>query len=459
MCDNQLSLDGIPDEFMQGQIKVECPYSLQMVYELRITRKLNQHGQIWVKGVLQEEAGKECIHQVGSKAPIVVYGEKDSEKILLFSGVVTDVSISYHDCIYYVEINGLSWSSLLDYEEKSRSFQNKEMSYSALIQQVLTNYQGSAFVNSTASPDQEIGKFILQYRETDWEFCKRLATHFQTQLVADVLGRGPRLWFGLPKNIETIKSAGEVTIQKDATQYQEAVAAGFWVQEEQFVKYHLRSKERFELGNIVEYEGHPMVIEESQTFLMKGALYYTYILGFEASLSIPKKSNAHIQGISLLGKVLETENQRVKLELKIDGGHNMGPACWFPYASQANNLFYCMPEIGSTLSLYFSSSDENSAIAMNAVRKNGGSCAKTSNPRLKYMGIPEGKELKLGATDISFEAHEKLFMKMVAENGVSIRSDKDLNIFTKQKLSLEAKELIKIFAKTGNIVAGAKEES
>ena len=56
-----------------------------------------------------------------------------------------------------------------------------------------------------------------------------------------------------------------------------------------------------------------------------------------------------------------------------------------------------MPEIGSTLSLYFSSSDENSAIAMNAVRKNGGSCAKTSNPRLKYMGIPEGKELKLGA--------------------------------------------------------------
>ena len=459
MSDNQLSLDGIPDEFMQGQIKVECPYSLQMVYELRITRKLNQHGQIWVKGVLQEEAGKECIHQVGSKAPVVVYGEKDSEKILLFSGVVTDVSISYHDCIYYVEINGLSWSSLLDYEEKSRSFQNKEMSYSALIQQVLTNYQGSAFVNSTASPDQEIGKFILQYRETDWEFCKRLATHFQTQLVADVLGRGPRLWFGLPKNIETIKSAGEVTIQKDATQYQEAVAAGFWVQEEQFVKYHLRSKERFELGNIVEYEGHPMVIEESQTFLMKGALYYTYILGFEASLSIPKKSNAHIQGISLLGKVLETENQRVKLELKIDEGHNMGTACWFPYASQANNLFYCMPEIGSTLSLYFSSSDENSAIAMNAVRKNGGSCAKTSNPRLKYMGIPEGKELKLGATDISFEAHEKLFMKMVAENGVSIRSDKDLNIFTKQKLSLEAKELIKIFAKTGNIVAGAKEES
>ena len=85
------------------------------------------------------------------------------------------------------------------------------------------------------------------------------------------------------------------------------------MQEEQFVKYHLRSKERFELGNIVEYEGHPMVIEESQTFLMKGALYYTYILGFEASLSIPKKSNAHIQGISLLGKVFGNRKSAGKI--------------------------------------------------------------------------------------------------------------------------------------------------
>ena len=47
-------------------------------------------------------------------------------------------------------------------------------------------------------------------------------------------------------------------------------------------------------------------------------------------------------------------------------------------------------------------------------------------------------------------------MKMVAENGVSIRSDKDLNIFTKQKLSLEAKELIKIFAKKEILLRGQR---
>ena len=458
MSDDKLSFEGIPDEFTHGQIKVECPYPIQIVHELEIIRKLNQHGRVIVKGILRDE-GRERIGQAGSRDQIVVYGENTSGKTLLFSGVITEVAVSYQDCIYYVEINGLSWSSLLDYEEKSHSFQDKEKSYSDLVRRVLSNYTGSTFMNCTKPVNLATGQFILQYRETDWEFCKRLATHFQTQLVADVLGQAPRFCFGLPKNIETIKSVGEVITQKDTIQYHQAVAAGFWVQEDQFVKYHIRSKERLELGNIVEYEGRPMIIEESRTFLTKGELHYTYVLGFEDSLRIAKRNNVRIQGISLLGKVLETENQRVKLELKIDQGQDVDTACWFPYASQANNLFYCMPEVGTTLSLYFSGSDENSGIAMNAVRKNGGSCAKTSNPKLKYMGIPEGKELKLGISDISFEAHEKLFMKMNAGKGISIQSDKDLNVFTKQKLFLEAKELIKVFAKTGNIVAGAKEES
>jgi len=443
-------------EFTQGQIKVECPYPIQMVHELEITRKLNQHGQVLVKGILWEDKGRECIYQAGSKDPILVYGKNGSETALLFSGVVTEVEVSYQDCIYYVEIKGLSWSSMLDYEEKSRSFQDKSMSYSALICQVLNDYQGSTFVDGTNQSGQSIEQFILQYRETDWELCKRLATHFQTQLVADVLKGAPRFWFGLPKNIQTIKNIEKVVNQKATGQYHKAAAAGIPAQEDQFIKYRIQSKERLELGNIVEYGGRPMIIEESHIFLEKGLLLYPYVLGTEASLTIPKRTNPHVQGISLLGEVLERKNQQVKLKLKID---KTGTAGWFSYASQANNLFYCMPEVGTDVSLYFSDCDETSGIAVNAVRKNGGSCTKTSNSQIKYMGIPEGKELKLGITDIDFSAHEKLFIKMDATNGLKIQSHDDLNVFSRQKLHMEAKELVKVFARTGNIVVGANEQS
>ena len=455
---HKLSVQGIPDEFTVGQIKVKCPYPIQIIRELEITRRLNQHGQVLVRGILREEA-RECIQRAGSREPITVYGKNDSGETLLFSGVITELNVFCRNRITYVEIKGLSWSSLLDYEEKSRSFQDKKMSYSALIRRVLDDYPGSMFVNSTKPSEQTVNQFILQYRETDWEFCKRLATHFQTQLVADVLGETPGFWFGLPKKARTLKCVDSVVVKRAAGQYHKAVAAGFFVQEERFVKYHIQCKERLNLGDIVEYDGHMMIVEECRTFLDKGILRHSYVLGLEESLRLQKKYNERIQGISLLGKVLESENQQVKLKLKIDQGQAAGEACWFPFASQANNLFYCMPEIGTSISLYFSDSDEAGGIAMNAVRRNGGNCSKTSNPQMKYMGTPEGKEFKLGGTDIDFTAHEKLFMKMDAGNGVLIQSHENLTVFTKQKLFMEAKELIKIFAKTGNILVGAKEES
>ena len=40
-----------------------------------------------------------------------------------------------------------------------------------------------------------------------------------------------------------------------------------------------------------------------------------------------------------------------------------------------------------------------------------------------------------------------------------LQSHMDLDLFTRQKLSMEAKELVRIFARTGNILVGAKGES
>lgn len=426
-------------EFTQGQIKVECPYPIQRIEMLEVTRKLNQHGEVFIRGILPEEDGEGCIRSVGGKDYVVVLGKNSAGEKVLFSGVVTHVEVFCKNYVYYVEIKGLSWSSLLDYQKKSRSFQEKAMSYATLIQQVISDYKGSIFFDEIHASETAIGQLILQYRETDWEFCKRLATHFHTQLVADISGKTPEFHFGLPEYRQKLHSVEKKVIMNE--------------------KCHIQSMQRIELGIKVEFEGCSWIVKESKFFLDKGVLWYTYMLILESSFCVSRETNPRIQGISLLGKVLERENQRIKLKLEIDKKQDVNTACWFPYAAQANNLFYCMPEIGSMISLYFSNNNESSGIAMNAVRKNGSNCAKTSNPKLKYMGIPQGKEFKLGITDINFTAHEKLFMWLKEERGVLVQSHEDLNVFAKQKLLMEAKEVIKVFAKTGNIIVGAKEES
>ena len=445
-------------EFHHGQIRIECILPIQILQELEITRKINEHGVLRAKGILDEH-GKDAIRRVGSKEPIVVYGKNDSQEIVLFSGVITETDLRFRNGIYYITITGLSWSSLLDYKEKNRSFQNKEMSYSAVVHRVLEDYSDSICLYGVKESEQSIGQFVLQYRETDWEFCKRLATHFHTCLVADVSGNGPRFHFGLPKNTEKIRDIESVVLKRDSLSYQKALTEGFFTIEEQFVKYHINAQVYMKLGSEVEYDNRKLIIQECRIYLHKGILCYAYILGDEVSLLVRRKSNEQLKGVSLLGEVLDRTGQRIKIKLAIDKEQPMDKACWFPYASQANNLFYCMPEIGTSVSLLFPNAEEADGIAMNAVRRNGGNCAKTSDPQKKYMGIPEGKEFKLGITDIDFSAHEQLFMSLDDRKGVTVQSDGNINIFTKQKLLLEAKELIKIFAKTGNIVVGAKERS
>ena len=446
------------NEFHHGQVRVECILPIQILQELEITRRTNEHGSLLVKGIL-DERGKDIIQRVGSKEPIIVYGKNDSGERVLFSGVISETDLCFRNGIYYVTIKGLSWSSLLDYKKKNRSFQNKAMSYSSVIHTVLEDYADSICLYGISDSEQSIGQFVLQYRETDWEFCKRLATHFNTCLVADIFGNGPRFHFGLPKKVEKLSSIESVVVKRDDASYQQALTEGFFVIEEQFAKYLINAQVYLGLGSKVDYDNKELIVQGCHIYLNKGVLCCEYVLGDEASLLVRRKSNEHIKGVSLLGEVLDTANESIKIKLKIDKEQPVDTACWFPYASQANNLFYCMPEIGTSVSLLFPDSEEADCIAMNAVRRNGSNCAKTSNPQMKYMAIPEGKEFKLGITDIDFSAHEKLFMSLDGKKGVTVQSDGNVNIFTRQKLLMEAKELIQIFAKTGNIVVGAKEQS
>lgn len=448
----------IIDEFHHGQVRIESILPIPILQELEITRKANEHGMLLIKGIL-DERGLDIIYKISDREPIVIYGENELKDVILFSGVISETNLCVKNNIYYITIKALSWSSILDYEEKQRSFQNKSMSYSDVIRTVFNDYSNSICIYGENATEQNIGELILQYKETDWEFCKRLASHFSTCLIADVLGSIPRIYFGLPKKIVNINNIEKVVIKKDIESYQMALAEGFFVVEEQFLKYYIDAQIYMELGSNVEYDNKKLIVQESHIYLNKGSIFYKYVLADEASLLVKRKRNERIKGVSLLGKVIDSKEQMIKIKLSVDKEQSVEKACWFPYASQTNNLFYCMPEIGTSVSLYFPTSEEADCIAMNAVRRNGGNCSKTSNPKIKYMGNPEGKEFKLGITDIDFLANEDLCMSLDEKKGVTVKSDGNINIFTKQKILMEAKELIKIFSKTGDIVVGAKEES
>jgi len=159
--------------------------------------------------------------------------------------------------------------------------------------------------------------------------------------------------------------------------------------------------------------------------------------------------------LALLGTVLDTRDTYVKIHLRIDETQDADTAKWFAYASEANNLFYCMPEIGQNLSLYFSNADENSAIAINSVRRNGCNCADMTDPALKRMtASPSGHTFGLGQGDIDFTKHEGLFITL--SDGVTVKSDTDIAIVG-QNVTLIAEESVIIAAEENLIVSSGAE--
>lgn len=76
------------------------------------------------------------------------------------------------------------------------------MLYSELLNQVAADYADAAF-RDVITQNASIGQFIVQYEETDWEFSRRLASHFHTGLVNDVHINCPKMLFWCTRQWKT----------------------------------------------------------------------------------------------------------------------------------------------------------------------------------------------------------------------------------------------------------------
>lgn len=436
-------------------IRVDSPYPIQQITELTITGRLNEHTRIELRGVLLEEDRDRCVAASSVSDNIRIYDiGGDIGETLMFSGVVTQICVRHERGVYHVDIEGMSHTCLMDTKLRNRSFQDKGDSYSSVIGQVVSGYENADFI--LTPQDHPTGSLIVQYGETDWTFLKRLASHFNTVLVPQALGSSPRFWLGIRKMEEKeIEDIVRLIATNDAKAYHKAIGGGLSVSEFDFIKYEVESETRLALGVRVTFKGRPCIVEMAEASFTSGLFKYKYLLGSEAGTVQTMLRNEQLCGLSLLGSVLDVRGSEVKIHLRIDEYQNTQKACWIPYAAQSNNVFYCMPEKGESISLYFPLSSEPTAIAVNAVRRNGSNCSGTSKTDTKRVAIPTGQELKLGVPDIDIIEDASLYIKMDKNDGIMVQSHDNLGIFSLGKLRMEARESIKVMANSGNLVAGS----
>ncbi len=423
------------------------PYEMTHLLELKLVKKINDHARLYFTGIVPEENKDSYVEMTKCHTQIEVNQvDDDSKNIPIFKGTVTDIGVKSVRGIYYVEAQAVSNTYDMDIKLKSRSFQNKGMTYKEIIDKIISNYSGADAIDM-ASKGSSIDKLTVQYNETDWQFLKRMASRFNVGLVPNAVAATPKFWFGVPegigggnleefnysitKNISDFRNSSENFIQG--------------IGENDFVYYEVETDKFLDIGYEVKFKEKSLLVCEAVTSMKDSVLRHQYIMAPKKGLSQNILYNNQIIGLSLEGKVIEVSKDNVKVHLDIDNGQNTNDIWWFPYSSvytaEGNSGWYCMPETNDHVRIYFPDSKEENAIAISSVRKNSesGGNNKFDNPDVKYFRTKSGKELKFSPDEILITAQDGgVYIRLSEKDGIEISSKSGIKVTSSDNVSIDS---------------------
>ncbi|MBU2700777.1 hypothetical protein Ga0466249_001882 [Sporomusaceae bacterium BoRhaA] len=421
------------------QIKIASPWKIQTIYQLSIRKTLNNHAELYLSALINESDASKAGLQETTEDMIKVYTDDGATKSWLFKGYLKDVNISVSGGLYNLTARFLSETVILDKEQKSRSFQNTNLTYSDIVNQLLSDYPNKSAEMSAAKT--KIDGPLIQYQETDWQFIKRLASLQQTVIVPDVTVDDRIFSYGYPTGYgKTLPDDINYSSGKDINAYFTDSEANPNLIENEYAYFEVESYDELTFGDKVTFHNYEMVVGEVTIELKQGLLIHSTKLVRPMTLRQNPIYNEKIQGISLDGKVLDVKNQEVKLHLAIDKEQDEGTAYWYPFAPPTVDMMYLMPQIGTNASLYIPGLNEQNAVITGCVRTNGESCEKTGDPSTRYLGTDYGQEMKLAPGGIYFTAgRNDLILTFDDEEGVKIASHEGIVLEAKEEIIFDSK--------------------
>ncbi|WP_294354435.1 RHS repeat-associated core domain-containing protein [uncultured Clostridium sp.] len=381
--------------------KVDIPFEALSIDKIKIESSLNNHASLYIKLLTVEGKIQEYINRSMENEKVVVYKD-NNEKV--FVGKIKKFQMSFESGVEMMELNCISYTNDFDIKKNSRTFTNLNMTYNQMINKVLQNYPKKSFIDNVTN-GKEIGDFVLQYEETDWEFIKRIATHFNAVILPEVTEDYGRFNFGLPTigSNKEIKS-DEYKVVKNINDYNKHEALGMednFLQE--YTKWDIVCKEEFKLGEQVTFNDVSCVVSKIRIETYKEEIRTIYTLALARGVRTGYKINHKIFGMSIPATVKEVQGNNMKVNFSIENNAG-GNEKFFTFAIESSS-FYCMPEVGSEVHVYFPTNDEKDAIAVHAIRKTGSGAkyaSKTSNPDVKSFSHTAGSNMELSPSNMNF---------------------------------------------------------
>ena len=406
---------------------------LAEVLECEIESRAGEHSRLVL---LARMADEEIVFGLPDCQDVEVSLHEGKEKRILFSGIVTDIQMSENGQVKTARIEGKSRSWLMDREKHSRSFQDSKMTFQGMVREILRDYEETDL--HYAAEEKELGNLVIQYEETDWEFLQRALSQAGIMLTPDSRQPGLKLYAGVPELIENEVSYHIVEMEKDMDGYYGLKANGREVHAVDFTRYRIVSEQLLGIFEPVRIQGISFSTYGYRYTFVGQEMWGIYETQSAKGLTRSALYPMHLIGVALNGKVVNVSGTKVQAAMAIDGGNAKRALYWFPYstisASSDGSGWYCMPEIGDDVRIYFPSKKESEAIALSAVSNydapTGGE-DRMSDPNSRYLSTRSGQELVL-APD---------YMKLSCGKGASA-----VTIQTDGKIRIQSQSIVKAVA-------------
>ena len=391
--------------------------------------KPNKHGKAIIGGTISG-AKKEEYLASGGKLTQIIAKTYEGKSIVLFCGIITSCNIKSNGDVHYMTLGLMTQSILMDGKEHIRTFQNEGVNYRDIIDIIIEAYNNSAFI-MTSGDDKKTQGFMCQYKETDWEYIKRLAFSANTVIYPDYSVEGVKFFIGLPSKQEKLLRSEYYELGVDSGEGS--------LLDSGKVYYKIAVREHYDIGERLTFLDEKLAVVARVSRLEYREVINEYILMKESDVKTKEYQNEKLIGAALFAKVSQVENELVRVS--IDDDENDSDDKVFlnyatVYSSPEGGSWYCMPEVGDRVIVKFPDANEQNVYVQNAFHV--GSAGGRDNPEIKFFKNKEGKEIRLSPESVLITDNNGSSIEIKDDKGISIKSNGMISIAAKTEVLIES---------------------
>ncbi len=409
------------------------------IKECKIVKEINKHFTARIKGYLTEKSQDNFDDYMHKEDINIVISNDDDEQHSIFKGIITQICISPNDDFYEVALSAESYTLLLDIENRFRVFQDDSWTYKRIAKYIV-GCNDNAISIYNQKTDIHTNSLLVQYKETDWEFLKRIAAELNTVLISDCKNDKASFYFGIPERTHTFDFS-YLSLSKKFT----------ISDTRKIMEYVVESRDILNLLDKVSIEGNNVQVFAIDIQLTNGEILSRYVMRQLKDFYANKYHNSNLIGVSITGRVTNVKDTQVQVDIDGELVKNDNKK-WFDfatvYSSYEGTGWYCMPENGDKIRLYFPDDDEESSYVISSVHYEETEDLRTK-PEEKFIRTIHKKEIRLTPTKIILTNHKGMEIVLDDDSGIIVKSKKDIEIRSNGSISIESGDGIQVEANTG----------